>query len=439
MNQPLRHVVSINDLSNGEIEAIFEAAERYLRDLGHKHRIARSAKTAAGKIVATLFYEPSTRTRLSFESAALRLGAGTISSSDPATSSAAKGESLADTVRVISSYADAVVIRHPRDGAAKLAAEYAEIPVINGGDGSHEHPTQTLCDLFTLTQEKKSLKQLVVEVSGDLKSSRTVHSFVYALARFGATIVPMPSSAEMKLPAHVDWRLRHEFGARQQRYSGDIETVYIPGDTSGRQSICSIAGIGVGGVHHVDILYMTRFQKERWADVRRGDYPRVDKQLLDSSRYRDASILHPLPRVGELATELDEMPGAAYFRQAAYGVPVRMALIAGLLELESAPSMKKFEGGFCKPEYREHVQPAELGLRCPNDNCITHDAHDGKNTQNKYYVVRDDRLRCFYCESDVENLVLGYRGDAAAYFRTPTDIEKAGYGPRKQSHIAAAE
>src|SRR5438552_18158097 len=208
-----RHVISINDLSDKDIETIFDIAQSFLDDLPDPHfpyRIARSTTIASNFILASLFYEPSTRKRLSFDSALIRLGGQTITSADPATSSAAKGESLADSVRVISNYADLMVIRHPRDGAARLAAEYSPIPVINGGDGSHEHPTQTLCDLFLLKKKNKRLKNLKVAISGDLRGSRTIHSFVYALARFGATIMPMAAKG-MELPAHVGRRLREEF------------------------------------------------------------------------------------------------------------------------------------------------------------------------------------------------------------------------------------
>src|SRR6202012_5339479 len=173
----------INDLSNKEIETIFEVAQGFLKKLADPkiyYRIGRSTNLASKSVLASLFYEPSTRTRLSFESAMLRLGGANITSADPAVSSAAKGESLADTIRVISNYADVVVIRHPRDGAARLAAEYAQIPIINGGDGAHEHPTQTLCDLFTLKAKNKNLRDMKVAISGDLKGSRTIHSFVYA-------------------------------------------------------------------------------------------------------------------------------------------------------------------------------------------------------------------------------------------------------------------
>jgi aspartate carbamoyltransferase catalytic subunit len=215
-SQPLtRHIVSINDLSNKEIEIIFQVAHGFLKELadpGHAYRIGRGTSIASKQILASLFYEPSTRTRLSFESAMLRLGGDKITSADPAVSSAAKGESLADTIRVIGNYADIIVIRHPRDGAARLAAEYSQIPVINGGDGSHEHPTQTLCDLFTLRSKNKSFRKMKIAIAGDLKGSRTIHSFVYALARFGATIDPLPAPG-MELPAHVDRRLRENFTA----------------------------------------------------------------------------------------------------------------------------------------------------------------------------------------------------------------------------------
>ena len=243
-NPATRHVVSINDLSDKDIETIFEIAQSFLKELPDPHfpyRIGRSSKIASNFILASLFFEPSTRTRLSFESAMLRLGGEVITSADPATSSAAKGESLADSVRVISNYADIMVIRHPRDGAARLAADYSPIPVINGGDGSHEHPTQTLCDLFTLKKKNKHLKNLKVAISGDLRGSRTIHSFVYALARFGATIMPMPAKG-MELPEHVGRRLREEFGCQMvsvQKGEGDpsIDALYVTPKEPHQQSL----------------------------------------------------------------------------------------------------------------------------------------------------------------------------------------------------------
>src|SRR5437764_8178111 len=276
-NPATRHVISINDLSDKDIETIFELAQSYLNELPDPHfpyRIGRSTKVASNCILASLFYEPSTRTRLSFESAMLRLGGETITSADPATSSAAKGESLADSVRVIANYADIMVIRHPRDGAARLAAEYSPIPVINGGDGSHEHPTQTLCDLFLLKKKNKRLRNLKVAISGDLRGSRTIHSFVYALARFGATIMPMAAKG-MELPAHVDRRLREECRCELVAVprGGDdgtaLDALYVTPNEPHQQSLFSgpeiKSTIGLAD-KKVDAVYVTRFQKERWAE-----------------------------------------------------------------------------------------------------------------------------------------------------------------------------
>ena len=271
----------------------------------------------------------------------LRLGGANITSADPAVSSAAKGESLADTIRVTSNYADIIVIRHPRDGAARLAAEYSQIPVINGGDGSHEHPTQTLCDLFTLRSKKKGLKNMKVAISGDLKGSRTIHSFVYALARFGATIDPLPAPG-MELPPHVDRRLREEFHCRMiskapgQPGGEAIDALYVTADQPHQLSLYAEPEIDYGLVlkQKIDAVYVTRFQKERWSDKERP-YPKIDAKFLGEAKYSQASVMHPLPRVNELDAALDSDRRAIYFRQAAYGVPVRMALISLLLRHET--------------------------------------------------------------------------------------------------------
>jgi aspartate carbamoyltransferase catalytic subunit len=455
-------VISINDLSDAEIERIFAAATKYLSQLSNPstpYRVSRSLKVATGRVLATLFYEPSTRTRLSFESAMLRLGGRTISSADPATSSAAKGESLADTARVVSGYADALVIRHPRDGAAKLAAEYADIPVINGGDGSHEHPTQTLCDLFTLQREKGAFKGLNVVISGDLKGSRTIHSFVYALARFEAEIRLMPGGKGMELPAHVDWRLRNEFRShplpRERFASGnaDIDAVYRTAEQPHQLALMTAPDFAPR--KDVDILYMTRFQKERWPEGKK-DYLKIDSKFLKDRRYRNASVLHPLPRVGELDAELDALPRAAYFRQASYGVPIRMALIAGILDLVRAPPLDKFDGGFPKAQYPLHRQSPALGLRCSNTNCITHDEQEGPYAGNKFYVLQKDelRLRCYYCETDIEDVIAGQAKTKlyektggstktaawlkdAVFFGSASDAERAGYRPHRRAQAAA--
>jgi aspartate carbamoyltransferase catalytic subunit len=420
---PTRHIVSINDLTNKEIETIFEVAQGFLRELADRnipYRIGRSTSLASKCILASLFYEPSTRTRLSFESAMLRLGGANITSADPAVSSAAKGESLADTIRVISNYADVVVIRHPRDGAARLAAEYSQIPVINGGDGSHEHPTQTLCDLFTLLSKKKSLKNMKVAISGDLKGSRTIHSFVYALARFGATIDPLPAPG-MELPPHVDRRLREEFNCRMvskasgQAPDGSIDALYVTADQPHQLSLIPDPEVDYGLLvqKKIDAVYVTRFQKERWTEKERP-YPKIDAKFLDEAKYSDASVMHPLPRVNELDASLDTDRRAIYFQQAAYGVPVRMALISLLLHLHRNKSLHQFNGGFVKPDYPVYAQPIGTGLQCDNPNCITSDPAERQYAANKFYVIEEDsprrcKLRCVYCEKDVDD-------DAAVHF-----------------------
>ncbi len=432
-----RHIVSINDLSNKDIDAIFELAQSFLDELPDRrfpYRIGRSTKIAADFILATLFYEPSTRTRLSFESAMLRLGGETITSADPATSSAAKGESIADSVRVIANYADVIVIRHPRDGAARLAADYSPIPVINGGDGSHEHPTQTLCDLFTLKKKNKQLKNLKIAISGDLRGSRTIHSFVYALARFGATIMPMPAKG-MGLPAHVDRRLREEFrcqmitGPKGQGEEASIDALYVTPEEPHQQSLFSGTELELAArvrEKKIDAVYVTRFQKERWADKDQA-YPRIDKTFLKEPKYSDASVLHPLPRVGELDVALDSDSRAVYFQQAAYGVPVRMALISLLLGLKGK-SLHKFEGGFEKPKFPLYDQPRNIGISCANKNCIVHEPMERPYVRNRFHLLTGDtppecKLRCVYCDNDIEEFVGAskknkwYANDAAVLLR----------------------
>ncbi len=410
----LRHVTSINDLTMDEIETIFSVASDYMRDLRDPnlpHRIGRSITEGSGTILATLFYEPSTRTRLSFESAMIRLGGKSISSADPATSSAAKGESLADTVRVASNYADLLVIRHPRDGAAKLAACYANVPVVNAGDGAHEHPTQTLCDLFTLLQEGKNLKHLNVAISGDLKGSRTIHSFVYALARFGANIMLMPAKG-MELPEHVHWRLRNELNcfavprANYEKDNASIDVLYMTADRPHQLSLISDAEIKPR--KNIDAMYVTRFQKERWTG-KPEEYPTIDRRFLKDKKFSKTSLLHPLPRVGELDIALDSDRRAAYFRQAAFGVPIRMALISLLLGFAREKTLKKYPRGFMPEDHDVYDQVDQGGLSCANPNCIVHDAMEGKYTHQRFELAAPHRLRCFYCETDIDEFVVGNR------------------------------
>ncbi|MGB6536920.1 MAG: hypothetical protein WBF58_13265, partial [Xanthobacteraceae bacterium] len=442
---PTRHIVSINDLTNREIETIFEVAQGFLQELADRnvaYRIGRGTDLASKFILASLFYEPSTRTRLSFESAMLRLGGATVTSADPAVSSAAKGESLADTIRVISNYADVIVIRHPRDGAARLAAEYSQIPVINGGDGSHEHPTQTLCDLFTLLSKKKSLKNMKVAISGDLKGSRTIHSFVYALARFGATIDPLPAPG-MELPEHVDRRLREEFHSRIVAKTGEpgrgdggaIDALYVTADQPHQLALIpEPEDYGVIVQKKTDAVYVTRFQKERWTEKERP-YPKIDAKFMRDDKYSEASVMHPLPRVNELDASLDTDRRAVYFQQAAYGVPVRMALISLLLHLHRNKSLHQFPGGFAAPRHPIYVQPIGTGLQCGNTNCIVCDSAERQYAANKFYVLADQprrrcKLRCVYCETDIDD-------HAAAHF-VVADTTRKSFSPGLATLAGAA-
>ena len=328
---PKYDVVSIEDLGIAEIERIFTLADGFSAALENAERLT----VADGLIMATLFYEPSTRTRLSFESAMHRLGGAVISSADMHASSAAKGESLADTVRVVSGYADLIVIRHPHDGAAHVAAEYAPCPIINAGDGSREHPTQTLCDLYILRKKKGHLRGLTVALCGDLKYGRTVHSLIYALARFGANILAVPT-AGMDVPEYVLERVRAESQYRFATVSmdelkslaGGLDALYLtprgPHQMALFTSDMPLEKIPAGQAPKaLDAFYVTRLQKERLqnksADA--GEYVRFDARALKGSRTHDAVVMHPLPRTTELAYELDADPRAVYFEQAAAGVP----------------------------------------------------------------------------------------------------------------------
>ena len=407
-------VVSIDDLSLREIERVFTLADEFADVLAR----GETPSTANGLIMATLFYEPSTRTRLSFESAMHRLGGAVISSADMKASSAAKGESLADTVRIVSAYADLIVLRHPHDGAARVAAEYAPCPVLNAGDGSREHPTQTLCDLFILRRKKGKLKGLTVALCGDLKFGRTVHSLIYALARFGANIVAVPTSG-MDVPAYVLERL-----AAERNYSfstvtmdelkslaGGLDALYLTPNAPHQMALFTgdvpldKAPAGEAPTS-LDAFYVTRLQKERQGqEGKQGEYVRFDARALKTHRTQEAVVMHPLPRTDELAYELDADPRAVYFEQAAVGVPVRMALIAWLLEQNR----------------QKHAHPraqddairfkAEPLPRCANSNCITR--FEGAHLRPRFRMARTmDRavlpLRCDYCERELQVEYVGH-------------------------------
>lgn len=422
-----RSVISIDDLDNDEIEAIFRQADRFLDEMatpGKPYRVHGRRVFARDYILATLFYEPSTRTRLSFESAMLRLGGQVISSAEASSSSAAKGETIADTVRIIENYADLMVIRHPSEGAARVAAEYTDLPVINGGDGGHEHPTQTLCDLYTIraarrTRQKEadlSFRDLNIEVRGDLKHGRTVHSLVYALARFGARIIPSPAPG-CDLPDHVQKRLARDYNCvplRKNEIEGGAdegfpEFVYVTPEVPHQRTLWTGAEANVWfqlspeqkesirELRNVDFFYATRFQKERHSGTEGGpEYPAIDSEMLKEPRYRQTRVMHPLPRVDELSYDLDDDPRGVYFKQAAYGVPVRMALISALLEL--FPSLL---GQPKEPRYR--IYSSSSGLRCKNPRCVTLDPQEARYLFPKFWIVDEQNLvlRCVYCDVEL--------------------------------------
>ena len=302
----MRHLMSPLDFSTEELDKLFDLAN----DIEQNPQ--KYAHACDGRILATCFYEPSTRTRLSFESAMTRLGGRVIGFSDAASSSAAKGESVSDTIRIISCYSDICAMRHPKEGAPMVAAERAGIPVINAGDGGHQHPTQTLTDLLTIRSMKGKLDNFTIGLCGDLKFGRTVHSLINALVRYKNIRFIFISPEELKVPDYITDMLKE----RNIPYEEVIRLEDV--------------------MPHLDILYMTRVQKERFFNEE--DYVRLkDFYILDTVKMtlakKDMLVLHPLPRVNEISVEVDDDPRAAYFKQAQYGVYVRMALILTLLEL----------------------------------------------------------------------------------------------------------
>lgn len=302
----MRHLMSPLDFTTSELDKLFDLAN----DI--EHNPAKYAHACDGKIMATCFYEPSTRTRLSFESAMTRLGGSVIGFSDANSSSAAKGESVSDTIRVISCYADICAMRHFKEGAPMVASEKAEIPVINAGDGGHQHPTQTLTDLLTIRSLKGRLNNFTIGLCGDLKFGRTVHSLINALVRYDNIKFIFISPEELKVPDYITEMLKEKNIPYEEVIR--LETV----------------------MPELDMLYMTRVQKERFFNEE--DYMRLkDFYILDPAKMElakdDMLVLHPLPRVNEISVEVDNDPRAAYFKQARYGVYVRMALILTLLEL----------------------------------------------------------------------------------------------------------
>jgi aspartate carbamoyltransferase catalytic subunit len=303
-----RSLIEPMDLSLEELDELLNLAGKIIENP------SAYADACKGKILATLFYEPSTRTRLSFEAAMLRLGGSVMGFSSADSSSAAKGESVADTIRTIACYADIAAMRHPKEGAPMVAAMSTDMPVINGGDGGHQHPTQTLTDLLTIRTLKGRLDNFTIGLCGDLKFGRTVHSLIKALSRYDNIKFVLISPEELRIPDYI----REEILIKNKIEFKEVERLENVMD-------------------ELDVLYMTRVQKERFFNE--ADYIRLkDSYILDSEKMKSAKsdmiVLHPLPRVNEISTEIDSDPRAAYFKQAKYGMFVRMALIMELLGVE---------------------------------------------------------------------------------------------------------
>lgn len=346
----MRHLIDPTDLTTAEVDIIIDRA---LDIIAHKDMYAEACH---GKKLATLFYEPSTRTRLSFTAAMMELGGNVLGFSDAKSSSVSKGETVADTVRVVSSFADIIAMRHYKEGAPRVASEFSSIPIINAGDGGHSHPTQTLTDLLTIRRELGHFDHLTVGVCGDLKYGRTVHSLIKAMKRYEGVQFVLISPDELRLPDYM----KHELGDNYREYTTIEEAM-----------------------PELDVLYMTRVQKERFAD--QAQYERLkDSFILDASKMELAKpsmiVLHPLPRVNEITVDVDKDPRAAYFRQVENGKYVRMALIYTLL------SWKEDEMPMLSTTPTQQV--------CHNHRCIV----TTEPVEKKAYIDADGVLRCYYCD-----------------------------------------
>ena len=304
----MKHLIDIKELSVEEIDELIKVAKNIIAHPNEYHEKCKYKK------LATLFFEPSTRTRLSFEAAMMELGGNVIGFSEASSSSASKGESVSDTVKIVGGYSDIIAMRHPKEGAPLVASLKSDVPIINAGDGGHNHPTQTLTDLLTISCEKNRLDNLTIGLCGDLKFGRTVHSLITAMSRYKNIKFVLISPEELKLPEYVKEDILDKNNI-QYVETNDIEE-YL-GD--------------------LDILYMTRVQKERFFNeedyLRLKDYYILNKEKLEKAK-KDLCILHPLPRVNEISVEVDDDPRACYFKQARYGKYIRMALILKLLEVK---------------------------------------------------------------------------------------------------------
>ncbi len=354
----MKHLLGINDLSVSEIDELITTASDIIDNP------SKYAKSLDGKILATLFFEPSTRTRLSFESAFYSLGGNVIGFSSADSSSTAKGESLADTIRTVSNYSDIITMRHPLEGSASYASDFSNVPIVNAGDGGNQHPTQTLTDLLTITKTKGSLNNLTIAICGDLKYGRTVHSLIKAMIRYTGVKFILISPAELKIPDYI------RTGYLIKNNIDFVETTELE-----------------SALENADILYMTRIQKERFFDE--AEYNRLkDSYILDNKKLlhakSDMKILHPLPRVNEIAPEVDEDPRAVYHDQTLYGKYIRMALMLKLI-LSNTQKSEQIE--------------VHNDITCTNIRCIT---SVEANAQHKFKLIDADKklYRCTYCEAE---------------------------------------
>lgn len=357
----MRSLIDIVDFSVEELQELLDTACDIIE---HPEKYAESCK---GKKLATLFYEPSTRTRLSFEAAMMELGGNVLGFSEAGSSSAAKGESISDTAKMISCYADIMAMRHPKEGAPYVASKAASIPVINAGDGGHCHPTQTLADLLTIYRELGRLDNLVIGCCGDLKYGRTVHSLISAMGRYKNIKVVLISPEELKVPKYVRYEVLEKNGMEY------VETTSLE-----------------EAMPQLDVLYMTRIQRERFDSY--DEYERLkDSYILTAEKLAAAKptmrVLHPLPRVNEISVKVDSDPRAAYFRQALNGKYMRMALILKLLKEADRPSLDAEEG--------EIVVDV---IKCDNPRCITSCEQEIEHIF-KCVSPENGIYRCIYCEA----------------------------------------
>ena len=359
----MRHVLNITDLSTKEIDELVEKAKDIMEN---KEKYFGKCK---GKQLATLFFEPSTRTRLSFESAMLSLGGTVLGFSSASSSSTSKGECVGDTIHTVSSYVDIIAMRHPKEGAPNVAIDTSLVPIINAGDGGHNHPTQTLTDLLTINKEMGRFDNLTIGLCGDLKFGRTVHSLIAAMSRYKNIKFVLISPKELDLPEYVITDILEKNNIKYE-VNRNLEDA----------------------ISSLDVLYMTRVQQERFES--KEEYERLkDCYVLDKAKLEKAKenmcVLHPLPRVNEIAKDVDSDPRAAYFRQVQNGKYIRMALILKLLGIDFENSQA--------PE-KENFEEIVLDKKCLNTRCISNSEND---LPHKFYITDKKIYRCKYCDNEL--------------------------------------